>query len=228
MCYSTCPVQRGTCDTALERRRTDGSGGGDRGQAVATRGSPQSPGSARPDPAVPHLRSRRAPGGSVGTTAGAGFPPGAAASGCWRSGPSCGSHLRPPSPRPGTPSCGGVTQRQGRAHRDRCDKAGQSTPLVSAAAPGTDSAAMAARPSCACAGTAESVDRERAPMESINHPGGLRAAFTQPGRREEHRAKDPALPSVESWIPSQPRGVLGGTAPPGGRRKDAGGVMGGQ
>lgn len=104
---------------------------------------------------------------------------------------------------------------------------GRFTPPVPATAPGTDSAAMAARPRCACARTAESVDRERAPMESINHLGGLRAAFTQPGRREEHRTKDPALPSAESWIPAQPRGALGGTAPPGGCRKDGGGVMGG-
>lgn len=57
-----------------------------------------------PARAPPHLRSRRAPGGSAGTRAGGGCPPGAAVSGCWRSGPSCGSRLPPPSPRPGTPS----------------------------------------------------------------------------------------------------------------------------
>lgn len=62
-------------------------------------------------------------------------------------------------------------------------------------------------------------------MELILLPGGLRAAFTQPGRREEHREKDPALPSAESWIPAQRRGALGGTAPPGGRGKDCGGLM---
>lgn len=61
------------------------------------------------DTAGPHLRNRRAPGGSAGTRAGAGYPPGAAASGCWRSGPSYGNRLPLPSPRPGTPCCRGST-----------------------------------------------------------------------------------------------------------------------
>lgn len=78
---------------------------------------------------------------------------------------------------------------------------------------------MAARPRCACARAAESVDRGRAPIESIRLRGGPGAASTRPGWREEHRAKDPALPSAESWIPARPRGALGGTAPPGGRRR---------
>lgn len=84
--------------TSQGGRMTDG-GGATKAAGRRVSRLPSSP--AR---APPHLRSRRAPGGSAGTRAGGGCPPGAAVSGCWRSGPSCGSRLPPPSPRPGTPS----------------------------------------------------------------------------------------------------------------------------
>lgn len=108
-CCGTCPNQQGTCDKTLEQEgATNGSGGGDHGKPEETRVSTSSP-LPHQDTAMPHLRSRRAPGGSAGTRAGAGCPPGAAASGCWRSGPSYENRLPRPSPQPGTPCCRGST-----------------------------------------------------------------------------------------------------------------------